>query len=108
MGKEQSILMEQLFSNGIMKMGPSLVGPERQVGVFNFGFVAGLPALRAAELDKFTGSQASGERGTSRPGHLGQHRRIAVPKEKLKSSLRARPSRHKMRPAGSDPVRVVF
>ena len=47
------MLMEQLFSRGIMQMGPSRVDPERQVGVFNPAFVAGLPALRAAEMEKF-------------------------------------------------------
>ena len=38
---------------GIMKMGPSRVDPARQVGVFDPSFVAGLPALRTAELEKF-------------------------------------------------------
>lgn len=47
------MLMERLFSMGIMKMGPSRVDPQRQVGVFNPGFVAGLPGLRAAEMEKF-------------------------------------------------------
>jgi hypothetical protein len=47
------MLMEELFSKGIMKMGPSRVDPERQVGVFNLEVVASLPALRAAELEKF-------------------------------------------------------
>ncbi len=47
------MLMERLFSSGIMKMGPSRVDPDRQVGVFNPGFVAGLPELRAAEMEKF-------------------------------------------------------
>jgi len=47
------MLMEQLFSRGIMQMGPSRVDPQRQVGVFNPTFVAGLPALRAAEMEKF-------------------------------------------------------
>ena len=47
------MLMEQLFSRGIMQMGPSRVDPQRQAGVFNPTFVAGLPALRAAEMEKF-------------------------------------------------------
>src|ERR1700682_16566 len=47
------MLMEKLFSAGIMKMGPSKTDPNRQVGVFNPDFVAGLPALRAAEMEKF-------------------------------------------------------
>ena len=42
--------IERLFSSGIMKMGPSRVDPERQVGVFNPAVVAGLPAVRAADL----------------------------------------------------------
>jgi len=47
------MLMEDLFSSGIMAMGPSRVDPNRRVGVFNPGFVAGLPALRAAEMERF-------------------------------------------------------
>jgi hypothetical protein len=47
------MLMERLFSSGIMQMGSSRVDPGRQVGVFNPAFVSGLPALRAAELEKF-------------------------------------------------------
>ena len=47
------MLMEQLFSTGIMKMGPSRVDPQRQVGVFNPGIVAGIQELRSAELEKF-------------------------------------------------------
>jgi hypothetical protein len=46
-------LMEELFSSGVMRMGPSRTDPQRQVGTFNHGFVAGLPALRAAEIEKF-------------------------------------------------------
>jgi hypothetical protein len=48
------MLMQQLFSTGIMKMGPSRVDPARQVGVFDPNFVAGLPAQRAAEMEKFS------------------------------------------------------
>lgn len=47
------MLMEQLFSKGIMQMGPSRVDPARQVGVFNPASVVGLPAARTAELRKF-------------------------------------------------------
>jgi hypothetical protein len=47
------MLMEQLFATGIMRMGPSRVDPGRQVGVFNPAAVAGLPALRSAELNQF-------------------------------------------------------
>lgn len=46
-------LMEELFASGVMQMGPSRLDPARQVGVFNPSFVAGLPALRAAEMEKF-------------------------------------------------------
>ena len=47
------MLMEELFSRGIMTMGPSRIDPARQVGVFNPEFLTGLPALRAAEMEKF-------------------------------------------------------
>jgi len=40
------MLMEEVFSTGIMKMGPSRVDPEGLVGVFNLELVAGLPAVR--------------------------------------------------------------
>ena len=47
------MLMEELFSRGIMTMGPSRVDPSRQVGTFKPDYLAGLPALRASELEKF-------------------------------------------------------
>jgi len=47
------MLIERLFSTGIMQMGPSRVDPRRHVGVFNPAALDGLPALRAAELAKF-------------------------------------------------------
>lgn len=47
------MLIEELFSRGIMVMGPSRTDPARQVGVFNPEFVSPLPALRAAEMEKF-------------------------------------------------------
>ncbi len=47
------MLIEQLFSSGIMKMGPSRLDPERQVGIFNPGFIAGIPELHSAGLEKF-------------------------------------------------------
>lgn len=47
------MLIEQLFSSGIMQMGPSRADPSRQVGVFNLAAVADFPAQRAAEMDKF-------------------------------------------------------
>ena len=49
------MLMAELFSRGIMVMGPSRVDPSRQVGVFKPDYIAGLPALRAGELEKFRG-----------------------------------------------------
>ena len=49
----QMPLMKELFSTGIMQMGPSRVNPARQVGTFNPASVAGFPALRAAEIEKF-------------------------------------------------------
>ncbi|HEY2861793.1 MAG TPA: hypothetical protein VGJ21_25560 [Terracidiphilus sp.] len=49
----QTPLMKELFSKGIMQMGPSRVDPARQVGVFNLAALAGFPALRAAEMEKF-------------------------------------------------------
>ena len=47
------MLMEKLFTSGVMQMGPSRHDPARQVGVFNPVAVAGLPAARASELEKF-------------------------------------------------------
>ena len=47
------MLMQRLFSTGIMKMGPSRFDPDRQVGVFNSDLVATLPAQRTEELRKF-------------------------------------------------------
>jgi hypothetical protein len=46
------MLMEQLFSSGIMQMGPSRVDPVRQVGVFNPAAIAGLPAARSAGMER--------------------------------------------------------
>jgi hypothetical protein len=45
------MLMERLFSSGIMQMGPSRVDPGREVGVFNPAAVAGMPAARSAALE---------------------------------------------------------
>ena len=47
------MLMERLFSSGVMKMGPSRVDPGREIGVFNPEAISGLPALRAAKMDEF-------------------------------------------------------
>jgi len=49
----QRPLMEELFVSGVMQMGPSQVDPGRQVGVFNPGAVADLPALKKSEMEKF-------------------------------------------------------
>ncbi len=45
--------MEELFSKGIMTMGPSRVDPTRQVGVFRPEAIAPLAAIRAVEMEKF-------------------------------------------------------
>jgi hypothetical protein len=50
--EEKTLLIEKLFSAGIMKMGPSRVDPGRQVGVFNPAFISNLLALRASEMEK--------------------------------------------------------
>src|SRR5258708_17504404 len=47
------MLIEDLFSKGIMTMGPSRTDPSRKVGVFRPDFVSRLPALKAAEMEKF-------------------------------------------------------
>ena len=47
------MLIEELFSRGVMTMGASKADPARQVGVFRPEAVAALPALRAAEIGKF-------------------------------------------------------
>lgn len=47
------MLIERLFSLGIMQMGPSRIDPKRQIGVFNPQHVAGLPAMRNVEMQKF-------------------------------------------------------
>lgn len=48
------MLIERLFTSGVMQMGPSHVDPNRQVGVFNPKIVAGLPAMRAGKIDEFS------------------------------------------------------
>jgi len=55
------MLMEQLFSSGVMQMGPSRTDPSRQVGVFNLERVAALPALRTAALQEFAWIQGKWE-----------------------------------------------
>jgi len=47
------MLMEQLFSSGVMTMGPSKADPQRQVGIFRPEAISKLPAIRAAEMEKF-------------------------------------------------------
>jgi hypothetical protein len=47
------MLLEDLFSKGIMTMGPSRHDPSRQVGVFPPELISRLPARRAAEMQKF-------------------------------------------------------
>ena len=47
------MLIEELFSRGVMIMGPSKADPSRQVGVFRPEAVSGLPAIRRSEMDKF-------------------------------------------------------
>ena len=48
------MLIEQLFSSGLMHMGPSRVDPNRQVGVFNPGAIADLPAMRSEKMKEFS------------------------------------------------------
>lgn len=50
---EDKPLMEELFTSGVMQMGPSRHDPARKVGVFNPAFAAGLGELRASEFQKF-------------------------------------------------------
>ena len=50
--EEKTLLIEKLFSAGIMKMGSSRVDPGRQVGVFDPAFISSLPSLRASEMEK--------------------------------------------------------
>lgn len=46
-------LIEELFSKGVMTMGASKVDPTRKVGVFRSEAISQLPAIRAAEMEKF-------------------------------------------------------
>ena len=47
------MLTEELFSRGIMTMGPSRNDPARLVGVFDSRFTAPLPALRTQHMQQF-------------------------------------------------------
>jgi hypothetical protein len=47
------MLIAELFSRGIMKMGPSRTDATRQVGVFDPEAISTLPALRTSEMEKF-------------------------------------------------------
>jgi hypothetical protein len=46
-------LIETLFDEHVMAMGPSRNDPARLVGVFDQEFLSRLPALRSRELEKF-------------------------------------------------------
>ena len=48
------MLMERLFSSGVMQMGASRVDPSRGGGVFNPAALTGLPELRAARMKEFS------------------------------------------------------
>jgi hypothetical protein len=48
------MLMEELFSRGTMTMSPSRTDPTKQVGSFPPELLKSLPALRAAEMQKFS------------------------------------------------------
>lgn len=47
------MLIQELFSSGVMKMGPSRNDPSRQIGVFDPEVIASYSAMRASEIDKF-------------------------------------------------------
>jgi hypothetical protein len=47
------MLMEELFSRGIMTMGPSRIEPTRQIGVFNSDMLKKFQAMKAEEMEKF-------------------------------------------------------
>jgi hypothetical protein len=49
----RAMLMEQLFSRGIMTMGPSRNDPDRQVGVFPSGMIQKVAAIRSGEMERF-------------------------------------------------------
>ncbi|HEY7170427.1 MAG TPA: hypothetical protein VH417_06235 [Vicinamibacterales bacterium] len=48
------MLIEELFANGTMIMGPSAADPHRQVGVFAPAVPARIASARAAELPRFS------------------------------------------------------
>ena len=50
----RKVLIEQLFSSGVMQMGASRVDPGRQVGVFSPAAITGLPELRATRMKEFS------------------------------------------------------
>ncbi len=84
-----SMLMQRLFSTGIMKMGPSRFDPDRKVGVFNLDLVATLPAQRSEELRKF--QWIIGEWGTTRtPSPLHPFRRPTPMQDKRGSPFGGR------------------
>jgi hypothetical protein len=47
------MLIEELFANGTMMMGPSPLDPGRQVGIFTPAALAGLGERRAAAIERF-------------------------------------------------------
>ena len=47
------MLIEQLFAQGILTMGPSQGDPQRRVGVFRSDLIPKLNAARAREMEKF-------------------------------------------------------
>lgn len=47
------MLIEDLFAQGVMTMGPSRADPSRQVGVFAPKAIEGLSVARAAEMERF-------------------------------------------------------
>ena len=47
------MLIERLFAQGIMTMGPSRADPGREVGVFTPEVIQGLSAARSIEMEKF-------------------------------------------------------
>lgn len=47
------MIIEELFANGVMTMGPSPQDPTRQVGVFAPGALADMPVIRARAFEDF-------------------------------------------------------
>jgi hypothetical protein len=47
------MLIAELFSQGVMRMGPSRLDPDRQVGIISPDLVSTLPALRSSAMERF-------------------------------------------------------